>query len=211
MPGLKRLVVVFLKLPTPGRVKTRLAASIGDDEAAMIYTELVRRTFAALPTEGSTIWLYAEPAARLNQVESWIDSLGTYSWRARARIVPQPDGDLGDRLTAVFRQAFAESYRHVIAVGTDCPLVTTGHFHDAFERLETTDAVIGPAMDGGYYLIGLRRETPELFFQIPWSSPSVFEATRSAAASAGLTTSILEPLRDVDSIHDWEAVKPFLK
>jgi rSAM/selenodomain-associated transferase 1 len=211
MLALKRLVVVFLKLPTPGRVKTRLAAGVGDREAVMIYTELVRRTLAALPDEGSSVWLFGEPAARLGEIESWVDSLGIFAWQARAKMIPQPGGDLGDRLSMAFERAFAESFEQVLAVGTDCPQLTRAHFQDAWERLNETDAVVGPAVDGGYYLIGLRSPAPELFSEIPWSSPVTLEATLRAAESAGLTVSRLETLRDVDSIDDWHAVRPHLK
>jgi rSAM/selenodomain-associated transferase 1 len=210
MRALKRLVVVFLKLPAPGRVKTRLAAGVGDREAAMIYSELVRRTLVALPDDGSCVWLFAEPADRLSEIEAWIRSLGMFPWQSRATMIGQPDGDLGDRLGTAFDRAFDESFDQVVAVGTDCPQLTRAHFAQAWEKLAGTDVVIGPAMDGGYYLIGLRCRAAGLFRGIPWSSPETLEATRRAAAASGLTVSLLDTLRDVDSIDDWEAVRPHL-
>ncbi len=123
------------------------------------------------------------------------------------RLLPQGPGDLGDRLARVFEQLYGEG-RPVLAVGSDCPGLTTARIQVAAAALRRTDVVLGPALDGGYYLVGLRKPYPELFQDIPWSTPAVLERTRSRAAETGLTVQLLEPARDLDTpedLYEWYA------
>ena len=110
-------------------------------------------------------------------------------------------GDLGRRLTAAFQEAFREG-THVVVVGTDAPGVRRSVVEDAFQRLEQGDLVLGPATDGGYYLLGLSRPAPELFQDIPWSTDGVLEATRSKGRALGLREETLGILPDIDTLED---------
>src|SRR5437868_1323023 len=145
-------VLVFLKYPAAGRVKTRLAADVGPDRAAELYRGWVGDVFAAL-----------QPARQAARVVGYFAG-GTADdfadWHALAdEWRPQPAGDLGGRLAA----GFAAAAGPVVAVGTDCPELDAGLVRDAFARLADCDAVFGPAADGGYYLVGAARALPEVF------------------------------------------------
>lgn len=190
----KPILLVFAKDPVPGRVKTRLAAEVGPDEAARIYRSLGRRVVDQV--RGGpyrTVVCFDPPEAR-TAVEEW---LGTHG----VEFHPQSPGNLGDRLEAAFRWAFQESDR-VLVIGTDAPGVDAKGMEAALRTLDEADLALGPALDGGYYLLGLRDPTPELFREIPWSTAEVLEATRARARELGLEEVLLPPLRDVDTRED---------
>jgi rSAM/selenodomain-associated transferase 2/rSAM/selenodomain-associated transferase 1 len=190
----KPILLVFAKDPVPGQVKTRLAAEVGPDEAARIYRSLGRRVVDQV-REGPyrTVVFYDPPEAGA-AVEEWLGGRGL-------ELRPQAPGDLGDRLESAFRWAFREAER-VVVVGTDAPDVDSEQAEAALHALEAADLVLGPALDGGYYLLGLRRPAPELFQGIPWSTPEVLGATRARARELGLTEMLLPALRDVDTLED---------
>jgi rSAM/selenodomain-associated transferase 2/rSAM/selenodomain-associated transferase 1 len=195
LPTGSPILMVFAKEPVPGRVKTRLAAEVGPEEAALIYRELGRRVVDQV-REGPyrTVVFYDPPEAGA-AVEEWLGGRGI-------ELRPQAPGDLGDRLGSAFRWAFREAER-VVVVGTDAPDVDSEQAEAALQALEAADLVLGPALDGGYYLLGLRRHAPELFQGIPWSTPEVLGATRTRARELGLTETLLPALRDVDTLEDW--------
>jgi rSAM/selenodomain-associated transferase 2/rSAM/selenodomain-associated transferase 1 len=195
----KPILLVFAKAPVPGQVKTRLAAEVGPEEAARIYGELGRRVVDQV-REGShrTVVVFDPPGARA-AVEAW---LGV----RRLEFRPQASGDLGQRLEAAFQWAFQESDR-VLAVGTDAPGVDSEAVEAAARYLEKADMVLGPALDGGYYLLGLRRLASELFREIPWSTAAVLEATRARGRQIGFTEVLLPPLSDLDTLEDWRRLR----
>jgi rSAM/selenodomain-associated transferase 1 len=193
--------MVFARVPRPGRVKTRLIPALGPAGAARVYRVLMRRALMA--------------AARLSNVrrELWcaddpdLTRCATIARRLGMRLHVQPDGDLGARLSAAFARALESvGAGPAIVIGSDCPGYTPAYLEQAFGLLETgspiPDAVIGPALDGGYVLIGLRRPAPSLFTGIPWSTDQVLELTREALAAAGLTWRELPPLADIDRPAD---------
>jgi rSAM/selenodomain-associated transferase 2/rSAM/selenodomain-associated transferase 1 len=189
------ILMVFAKAPVPGRVKTRLAAEVGPDEAARIYRELGRRVVDQV--RGGpyrTVVCYDPPEARTTVAE-WLGG-------EKLEFRPQAAGSLGERLEAAFRRAFQETGRAMV-IGTDAPGVDAARVKAALRALDTADLVLGPALDGGYYLLGLGRPTPELFRDIPWSTSEVLAATRSRARALGLTERLLPALRDVDTLEDW--------
>ncbi len=191
---------VFVKAPVAGRVKTRLAADLGPVRAAELYRRLGRQVVAATiaDTHQTVVW-YASPAGgRL--VRAWLDGLGVSGFNA------QPDGDLGDRLRAAFASHFREGACRVVVIGSDCPGVDRGVIRDAFAALDVHDVVLGPARDGGYYLVGMKALHEPLFQGLSWSSFAVLNETRAAARSLGLTCRLLSPLRDVDTIADARAL-----
>ena len=205
------LVVVFLKYPEVGRVKTRLAAAVGGVAAAEIYRELVGRTLAAVgewlggePEAGAKrhVWIYCTPGDRVEATQSWLRR-AVLGWKRLPQWVVQPEGDLGGRLGTVFDDGFAAGFSSVCAIGTDCPALSAEFLAAAAALLCRHPGVIGPTEDGGYYLIGLNSPRPEIFRNIPWSSPETRSATVAAARLAGWELACLPVLSDVDTHTDW--------
>jgi rSAM/selenodomain-associated transferase 1 len=186
-------VLLFAKAPRPGVVKTRLAASIGDEAAVRLYRVIGRRIIDQIRPV-SNVTVYYDPPDALLEAREW---LGDAEYRR------QSDGSLGDRLTAALHEHFAGSpSAPVVAIGADAPEVDAGVITAAADALGSADVVLGPAMDGGYYLIGLKQERPNLFTAIPWSGSTVLAATRAACDAARLTTVVLSTLRDIDTVED---------
>jgi len=115
----------------------------------------------------------------------------------------QHPGDLGERMLDGFRIAFEEGYDKVVIIGSDCPGIDTDYLNEAFVALDDHDVVIGPALDGGYTLLGMRTFTPTLFKNIAWSTSEVLPATLARAAAVGRSVHQLKPLSDVDYLADW--------
>ncbi len=186
-------VLLFAKAPRPGMVKTRLAASIGNDAAVEIYRAMGRRIIDQIRPVSNVTVCY-DPSDALLETREW---LGDAEYRR------QSDGSLGDRLTAAVREHFVGgTSTPVVAIGADAPQVDADVITAAAAALGLADVVLGPATDGGYYLIGLTKERPNLFKAIPWSSSTVFAATKAACDAAGLTTTVLPVLRDIDTVED---------
>ncbi|MBL9174727.1 MAG: TIGR04282 family arsenosugar biosynthesis glycosyltransferase [Verrucomicrobiales bacterium] len=191
-----RGVMVFFRAPRKGTVKTRLAAQVGQDAALAIHQELVELTLDRLGSI-SELELKVTPDDALAEVTPLI--------RTGWTLAPQGGGDLGDRLARGFESAFARRPGRWVAIGTDCPGITALDLGSAWDLLGTADVVLGPALDGGYWLIGLRAPQPDLFREIPWGGPNVFESTLDRIRSSGLTLAQLRPLGDVDTHADWTA------
>ncbi len=192
----RRRVVVFARAPEHGRVKTRLAAGIGDDAALAIYRWLGERTLAAARAASNCeVEVRYTPAYDTHSVASWLGHDVT--------LRPQSDGDLGDRLRAAVAEALADGAQEVLLLGTDCPDVDAALIERAFEELDRSDVVLGPARDGGYYLLATRAAHPALFADIPWSSPTTLAATIGAAEDARLRIVLLGELSDIDTAADW--------
>ena len=194
-------LVVFLKHPRPGGVKTRLAAAIGAEAAAALYRALAEEVLeATTPAVGDYERLvFFEPPESLPQMRDWLPGVP---------LMAQSGHDLGARMADAFARAFARGARRVAIVGTDAPGVSRATVREAFSALDVADVVMGPADDGGYYLIGLRAPCPGLFAGILWSTPSVREQTLARAAAAGLSVRELGRLRDVDTLEDVRAEWP---
>ena len=196
-------ILLFVKNPVPGRVKTRLAATLGPEAAAAVYRPLVRRVLENLPESADLVVVFDPPQSALD-IESWIRSL---TGDRPVSIWGQTPGDLGDRLRAAFSRAFHAGYTRVAAVGSDCVEIPADFFEETWRALEDADVVLGPAVDGGYYLIALKRDCPGLFSAIPWSSDQVFELTCARARAARQRVATLPPLEDVDTESDWIRVR----
>lgn len=195
-------LIVFTRFPTPGATKTRLIPTHGAERAAEIAREMTVRTLAM-----------CDELAALRLCTFAVRTTGAEPSAFRALFGPhhcfqdQGAGDLGRRLHTAAADAFAEGARKMVVVGTDCPDLQASHLIDAFARLDTNDVVVGPAQDGGYYLIGLRRMHSHIFAGIDWGTVSVLEQTRQRAASLGASIDLLPTLRDVDRPEDlplWE-------
>lgn len=189
-------LIVFVKAPRPGEVKTRVAQTTGADRACDVYRQLVAILLKSL-SPLREIELRFTPDDAAAEIEPWLRP----GWVA----VPQGDGDLGARLERAFTDAFAAGAERVVIVGSDCPDVKTSDVRMAWRELQTHDVAVGPAMDGGYWLIGLRAPQPELFREIPWSSDLVLGRTLERARTRGLKIQLLRILSDIDTEADWNA------
>ncbi len=194
-------LILFLKAPRLGFVKSRLAASIGETAALQAYQTLVDILIKRL-SRLRAIELRFTPDDAIAEVGHWL----VPGWTS----APQLDGDLGSRLNRAFNDAFQSDCNRVVVIGSDCPTVTPDDIESAWQALETHEVVLGPATDGGYWLIGSRRPQPELFRGIAWSTPQVLEQTLRRAESLGLTVHQLQERSDVDTASDWESVASLL-
>ncbi|MDF1860726.1 MAG: TIGR04282 family arsenosugar biosynthesis glycosyltransferase [Verrucomicrobiales bacterium] len=206
---MKRVILVFLKYPEVGRVKTRLAAGIGEENAVEAYHQMVCRVLeqCRIASPDKIVIAY-DPAERFGEISEWLSPWlaafpGELTWLA------QNGGDLGDRLHEAAEKLLEKSPGAGVAIiGTDCIHLDRNLFAETWSHLEKdTDAVYGPTEDGGYYLLGIRRAHCELFYDIPWSSENTLETSLSNAASAGLKTRLLAPRIDVDTVEEWNQVK----
>ncbi len=193
----RRALIVFAKAPRPGRVKTRLAADLGAQEAARVYRRLGRRVLDAVREGPYRTLVYYDPPDAEAEMRDW---LGGESLEFR----PQAEGDLGERMARAFEEALRDADRACI-VGTDVPALRRALVVQALERLESADVVLGPAEDGGYYLMALSRPHPEIFRDVPWSTADVLGTTLERARHAGLRESLLPVLKDVDTAADLRA------
>ena len=188
-------LVVFLKAPRPGSVKTRLAETLGADAACAAYRQLVERLLANLAPLVAVELCFTPPDAS-SEINPWLRT----EWAAR----PQSEGDLGERLHAAFTEHFLTEAERVVIIGSDCPAVTAADIEDAWLALDGHDVVLGPALDGGYWLIGLRAPQAALFSEMPWSTNAVFAETMHRARESDLRVALLRELSDVDTAADWE-------
>jgi rSAM/selenodomain-associated transferase 1 len=202
-------LLIFARYPEPGKVKTRLMPAVGAEGAAQIYREMAEHTLtqarAVAQLNGIALQLWFTGGNR-DALKQWLGTDIAY--------YPQPEGDLGDRLIFALQAAFAAGHRAVIAIGTDCPSLDSAVLLQAFEVLTNHDLVLGPATDGGYYLIGLQRPIPALFQNIPWSTAAVLQQTEAVADALGLTRYHLPSLTDVDHPEDlelWRQIKETAK
>ena len=186
---------MFVRAPEVGRVKTRLAASIGPDAALRVYQRLAEHTVReALAVDAAQVRVHHTPADAGEAVRGWLGDGPV--------LLPQAEGDLGARMRDAFARAFAEGFRRVVIIGSDLPGIRTALLRRALELLDEHEAVIGPAHDGGYYLLGLRVPVDRVFEGVAWSTPGVLAATLGRLREAEIAPAMLEPLRDVDTVED---------
>jgi len=193
-------VIIFTRWPTPGEAKTRLIPALGEEGAA----QLQRRMTAHVIREGRR--LRRRQGAELEVRFEGGDATHMqrrFGYGVRYR--RQPKGDLGDRMEYSFRRAFREGCDRVALVGADCPGLSSAVLQEAFRRLRGQDVVLGPAHDGGYYLVGLRRPAPGLFDGPRWGSSTVLAETLRRAEDLGLGHSLLRTRADVDRPEDLSA------
>lgn len=185
--------LVLAKAPVAGRVKTRLCPPVTPEAAAELADCLLRDTLDLARSAGG--------ALRLVLAGEWAAPEGTCVW-------PQGEGDLGERLDRAFRTAFAQGGGPVVAIGTDCPGLRPSDFAAARVALESADLVLGPAPDGGYWLIGLRASPPDrLWDDIAWSTERTREQTLWSAERCGLSVALLRSLSDLDTPADLPSLE----
>lgn len=190
-------VAVLAKAPVPGLAKTRLAPLLGDAGAARAQRALLRQTLHTVRAASlGPLTLWCAPDAAHRHFQAWQQHRGV-------QLMPQPEGDLGRRMAAVVQHHFAAHAGPLILLGTDCPALTPGHLQQVADALQTHDAALLPAEDGGYVLLGLRRPAPGVFDGVAWSTAAVAGQTRQRLQAAGLSLWEGPVLWDVDEPEDW--------
>jgi rSAM/selenodomain-associated transferase 1 len=187
----KRLII-FVKNPVEGEVKTRLASSLGDKKALEVYQQLLKITAGAVEDVN---------AEKLVSYSGYIEKRDDFD-EQRFKKTIQKKGDLGEKMKHAFRAGFDDGFNRVVLIGSDCPEISKRLIDEAFKELTEADSVIGPSDDGGYYLIGLSRFIPEIFDDIEWSTSTVFSSTINALNDVGATYRVLKKLNDIDTESD---------
>ncbi|HCK41754.1 MAG TPA: glycosyltransferase [Planctomycetaceae bacterium] len=187
---------LFAKYWEPGKVKTRLARSLGEVKAARVYETFVAASIARLSVVDCCHVLAYSPSNETTRAAFTAADIPGWSLAAQA------EGDLGCRMSHFFDSQFNKGAKSVVLVGTDSPNLPVVEVEAAFEHLETSEVVIGPTEDGGYYLVGAVQKTPPIFANIPWSTPEVLTSTLEQISLAGLSYTLLDSWYDVDEIYD---------
>ena len=183
-----RLLIIFVKNPIQGRVKTRLAATIGDQAALQVYQKLLEHTKAI--TEQLSFDRVVYYSEFIDQNDFWSESV--YMKRL------QHSGNLGQRMRMAFQWGFQAGYKDICIIGSDCFELTSESIVDGFESLTSNQAVLGPSKDGGYYLLGLSEMREEVFQNKEWGTDTVAADTMADFRKLGLGYAVLDTLADVD-------------
>ncbi|MDE0144726.1 MAG: TIGR04282 family arsenosugar biosynthesis glycosyltransferase [Nitrospira sp.] len=192
-------IIIFAKAPVPGEVKTRMCPPLTPDEAASLHGSLVMDAVERTRSlRRFDIFLACSPSMDHPFFQ-------TLAARHRIRLYDQVGADLGQRMDHALTTAFNRGYAHALLVGTDVPNLAARHYERANALLQTTDVVLGPTADGGYYLVGAKHPVPALFADIPWSTSEVLAQSRARADRAGLVVGLLDPERDLDTFDDVQA------
>jgi uncharacterized protein len=191
-------LVVFVKAPVPGAVKTRLQMPLSASQAARVYEAFVRDTVASARLCGeATVSIAYEPHPKHPDL-AWLEDAPAW--------FRQSEGDLGARLSAAFERAFRAGASKVVVIGSDCPDLEPDVLRRAFASLDDARVVLGPAEDGGYYLVGLRAPMPHLFAKMEWSNSFVFKLTLERLRLRGESFALLPVRADVDTFGDLKAL-----
>lgn len=187
-------ILVFARHPTPGRSKTRLAAHVGAEAAARLARRFAEETLAAAATLGLPIEVCCSPDEALPEFKAWLGRGFAYA--------PQGQGALGERMCRALARAFAQGVERAILVGTDVPDLPPAFLAEALRSLVLRDAVLGPARDGGYWLVGMRRQgfEPGAFAGIDWGTAAVLGQSLAALKKAGKSVHLLPAWRDIDDL-----------
>lgn len=216
---MNNLLLVFLKWPEPGRVKTRLASDVGADEACKVYKILVRsiiqRISPVFNQLGRICWVF-DPIGKEHEIREWIDKELKNSGindRKSHFFWSQSSGDLGDRLQTAFKRGFSLHYERIVAIGTDCIELDSTTIEQALFSLPSERSIVlGPSYDGGYYLVGMRSHLGlPLFRNISWSTSKVLRQSLDRAVSLGLKYTLLKEFNDVDTLDDWNSVRSLIE
>ncbi len=197
-----RALIIMTRYPEPGRVKTRLIPALGANGAARLHRQMVEYTLATVKNLSSVtaagIFIFFQGGSRELMAE-WLGDGVEY--------LPQVEGDLGDKMRAALQTVFNRGFEEVIMIGSDCPAIDAEILAQAFSGLSRAGMVIGPAADGGYYLLGLKQVYEPLFEKIDWGSGVVLRQTLSAARKVGLRVQSLSELRDIDRPEDLKQLQ----
>ncbi|ABB57203.1 TIGR04283 family arsenosugar biosynthesis glycosyltransferase [Synechococcus elongatus] len=196
-------LILFSRYPEPGRSKTRLIPALGPEGAADLQRQLTEWTVFT-----AHCWQARSPQTEVLIATSGGTSEAWQQWLGAVEVQPQAEGDLGDRLHQAFQDSWQVGCDRTVIIGSDCPQIEPHHLDEAFAALQQADVVIGPASDGGYWLIGLSQPQPQLFQNIDWGSDRVLVQTLEAAQVADLQVAQLESLSDLDRPEDLNLWQP---
>ncbi|MCX5806104.1 MAG: TIGR04282 family arsenosugar biosynthesis glycosyltransferase [Proteobacteria bacterium] len=193
-------VVMFVKSPERGMVKSRLAATLQEVVVPDLYKFFVSDTMGMLAQGGYPLIIFFYPPESKQKIIQWLGNEHT--------LFPQTGNDLGERMKNAFKTIFSQGHSPALLIGSDSPDLPALIIDEALTSLKDHDAVVGPSYDGGYYLIGFRTETflPRAFDEIPWSTPGVFVQTLDVLVKANLRVHILPKWRDIDTFADLKAL-----
>jgi rSAM/selenodomain-associated transferase 1 len=196
-----RCLLFFVKNPERGKVKSRLAATIGDDSAVSAYKNIVDQMLSTLKEGTFPLYICFFPKNAEKPIKNWLGR--------EYRYMPQNGRDLGERMRNGFIDGFAMGHKRVVLIGSDIPDLPLGFIKEAFASLRKKDAVIGPAYDGGYYLIGFKDKTfsPQVFEGIAWGTKTVFGETIKKLKRFRRVVHTLPYLRDIDTVEDLKHLK----
>ncbi|MEQ8541484.1 MAG: TIGR04282 family arsenosugar biosynthesis glycosyltransferase [Coleofasciculus sp. D1-CHI-01] len=193
----KESLIIFTRYPEPGKTKTRMIPALGEEGAANLQRQMTENTLA----KAKKLQAFHPVSVEIhfaggNQplMQAWLGADMIYH--------QQSEGDLGERMASAFEKSFAAGMTGVVIIGTDCPDLNPQIMAEVFKLLKTHDLVLGPAQDGGYYLIGLRRLIPELFVGIHWGTWQVRQQTVEIADNLGLAIAFAPMLHDIDRPED---------
>jgi len=194
----KKLLIIFVKNIKLGKVKTRLAKTVGDDNAFKVYKALVE------VTEKATSHLKVDK--RIYFSDAIIDEKWPNDYKAI-----QKGTDLGERMSHAFQDGFNDGYSEIVLIGSDLPNITKTVIHNGFRSLKQNNVVFGPAEDGGYYLVGMSKFHNCIFENKAWSTSNLLEATLADLKQEKIEVSLIETLNDIDIFEDLQAYPEFLK
>ncbi|WP_431133849.1 TIGR04282 family arsenosugar biosynthesis glycosyltransferase [Psychroserpens mesophilus] len=188
----KELVIVFVKNIKLGKVKTRLAKTIGNQAAFEVYKELVNLTENATKKLNTPLRIY------------FSDAVADTKWNEAYKTV-QKGIDLGERMKNAFLDGFEDGFERIVLIGSDLPDIGAYHIQNGLKALQHSEVVFGPAEDGGYYLIGMSKMNFKVFENKPWSQSDLLSETLSELQQSNTTYTTLEVLNDIDTFEDLEA------
>ncbi|MFI1773200.1 TIGR04282 family arsenosugar biosynthesis glycosyltransferase [Thalassobellus citreus] len=188
----KELIIVFVKNIKLGKVKTRLAKTIGNQAAFEVYSELVKITELATKNIQTDKRIY------------FSDAVVDTKWANNYKTV-QEGNDLGERMKNAFKKGFEDGYKRIVLIGSDLPDINSQHIENGLKALNNTEVVFGPAEDGGYYLIGLNKMHDFIFENKPWSQSNLLEKTCSELDKKNIKFTTLVSLNDIDTFEDLTA------
>ena len=193
-------LIIFVKNPVEGQVKTRVAASVGHPKAVEVYVELLEHTKNTMAellkiADSRRFKINVYYGDFINENDLWND--------LNVQKHLQTGADLGERMKNAFANEFATGAASVAIVGSDCLELETKHLKEAFMALDNAEVVIGPALDGGYYLLGMNQLQTALFENKPWSQPNLLKETKAELKAQKISYELLETLSDIDTWEDY--------
>ena len=191
---MKEAIIIFVRNPELGKVKTRLAKGIGDERALQVYIKLLQHTHNCVSAIDCDRFVYYVDEITMHDL--WVNNL--YHKKV------QQGNDLGERMMLAFSELFQHGYSKIIIIGSDCPGLSSAILKNAFNKLNEADIVLGPSTDGGYYLLGMKIVHPQLFQHIQWSTDTVLKDTQKIISSINKSATLLPELTDIDEAKDLQ-------
>lgn len=192
----KQALIIFVRYPELGKVKTRIAATAGDQKALAIYKQLLLHTRDMAKSVEADRYVYYSESLEENTFSIW--DTGDFIPKT------QTGSDLGERMQYAFREVLEKGYEKICIIGSDCIDLKSKNLEEAYTMLDIHACVFGPATDGGYYLLGLKEMHPAFFINKQWSSREVLSTTLKDCMRHNLPFFLLEELTDIDTEEDWE-------